>query len=134
VSSIESHMNENFSLLFRSFKKWILGSPCLRNHVPKLFDLHRIIYLLSKTVFSRIQPYSPPALFCSLLPCGPCESNFAKKYFSIKDILFDVVFYADPEYHGYFARKSIFGSQNREIRVQLFNPLPPISQELISQP
>jgi hypothetical protein len=49
-------------------------------------------------------------------------------------MLFDVVFYADSEYHGYFARKSIFGSQNREIRVQLFNRLPPISKELISQP
>ena len=41
-----------------------------------------------------------------------------KKYFLIKDKFFNVVFYADSEYHVYFARKLTFDSQNLEIRMQ----------------
>jgi hypothetical protein len=46
-------------------------------------------------------------------------------------MLFDVVFDADSEYDVYFARKSIFDSQNLEIRVQFFKLLQPISKKLI---
>ncbi len=41
-----------------------------------------------------------------------------EKYFLIKYKLFDVVFYADSEYHVYFAQKLTFDSQNLEIRMQ----------------
>ncbi len=39
-------------------------------------------------------------------------------------MLFDVVFYADSEYHVYFVRKSILNSQNLKIQVEFFNFLP----------
>ncbi len=45
-------------------------------------------------------------------------------------MLFDAVFYADSEYHAYFAWKSSFGSQNLEIRVQFCNILPPFAPDL----
>ena len=43
-------------------------------------------------------------------------SNFSGKIFFLKYKLFYVVFYADSEYHVYFAPESTFDSENVEIQ------------------
>ncbi len=46
------------------------------------------------------------------------RSNFGRKNIQIKYQLFDTVFYANSEYHGYVALESTFDGQNIEIKYE----------------
>ncbi len=49
---------------------------------------------------------------------GEYRSNFDGKNILLKYKLFDAVFYADYEYHVYFAQESSFDSEHVEIHCQ----------------
>jgi hypothetical protein len=111
-----------FSLIFLRIiegKKYVT----FRNNWTEL-----VIYFIKKYFSSKFHLWGTTAQNW-VQKCGRgVRSNFNQKYFLIKCKFFDVVFYADSEYHVYLVRKPIFNSQNLEIRVKFFNLLPSISK------
>ena len=61
------------------------------------------MYFIKKYVSSKFDRTPPELFFTQFCPVVPHRSNFDEKYFLIKYMLFNAVFYADSEYHAYFA-------------------------------
>ena len=66
--------------------------------------LHRITYILSKNIFRQNSTHGGPQCKIEQKRAeGEYGSNVDEQHSLIKYMLFDAVFYADSEYHVYFA-------------------------------